>query len=289
MTLACDRQSSGKRARRRTGPVRWPEHGFVERHYPTRGAHFVARELGRLPTTVHAYAKRHGISVAEIPDHVRVPDLARLIGVSPSVVWHRALADGVLRTFRAATKARGPIRSVVPMAWADQYAEALGAQWEATTTAAREGWLSPGELAAAWGVGKSTVMKALATQRGLLGSLPEFRDARVARGAGTCREGCWLMHPADAALIGARLAGDRVKAKAMVSTKSLAVELGVRQGYMAELGRAAGGETLFVHSRSMCFVTPAVADELRARFHGYVNRRTHGRKTGLSGVQSSRG
>src|SRR5690606_6565737 len=86
-------------------------------------------------------------------------------------------------------------------------------------------------------------------------------------GHGPNANGIWLMHPDDAREIADRLEADRQAAKTLVSTKSLAVETGVKQSYAADIGRREfDGQLLFIHGRLMCHVTPSAAEVMRQRF-----------------------
>jgi|SRR5690606_1353472 len=256
-------------------PGRWPEHDLIEREYPRRGRHWVAAQTGRSPAAVHAYAKRHGIELGDLPGYIRVSELAELTGRSVEVVWNRANADGVVRRLRASTERRGTFAAVVPLAWADEYVRLHAAQAEVTAVAEAEGWLTVKELAALWRVGKSTILRNLNADTGVLRPLLEGK--RIRRGLGQHARGVWLMHPDDAHAVAARLDADRQRAKRLVSTKSLAIECGVGQAYAATIGKELGGELLFVHGRLMCHVTPETANLMRRRFAEGV---TPGRRKG---------
>lgn len=249
-----------------TLPRRWPEHELIEKQYARRGRHWLARKTGKTPAAVHAYATRHGLQIGDTPNHIRIPDLARLLDVDTSNLWQRANKDGALIRYRAATRHRATFAAVVSIEWADAFAAELATQRAAAERATREEWLTTLQIAKTLGVGKSTVLRALEGKPGVLSSLPEFQAARTLRGLGPSRDGQWFMHPDDAAVIAARLEADRQLARTLVATKTIAVECGVKQSYTADLGRRAGGRLLFVHGRLMCHVTPEVAAELRARF-----------------------
>lgn len=246
-----------------TLPRRWPEHELIEREYPRKGRHWVAKRIGRSPDVVHAYARKHGLELGDMPGWIRVSELARLLGLEAPTVHQRAEAEGVIRRIRAATKTRGTIAAVVPQEWADAYSQEITSRLAGEELRDRAGWLSTPELVRLWKVGKSTILRGLNGQ-GVLADL--LKDVRTARGMEGAKGGLWLVHPHDAERIRARLEADRAKAKTLVSTKSLAVECGVKQGYAATIGRDLGGELLFVHGRLMCHVTPQVAEAMRQRF-----------------------
>lgn len=246
-----------------TSVRRWPEHEMIEREYPRRGRHWIAKKLGRSPDVVHAYARKHGLELGDVPGWIRVSELARLLGRETHIVHQRAKGDGVIRRFRAATRARGTIAAVVPQAWADAYAREITARLAGEELRDRAGWLTTPELVRLWRVGKGTILRGL-NGDGVLAPLLE--GARTARGMEGSQGGAWLVHPDDAERIRGRLDADRVKAKTLVSTKSIAIEAGVMQAYAAGVGRELGGELLFVNGRHMCHVTPQVAEAMLRRF-----------------------
>lgn len=244
-------------------PSRWPEHEMIEREYPRRGRHWIAKRIGRSPGVVHAYARRHGLELGDVPNHVRINELAELTGQRPHSIWQRAKTEGVLRRFKADTKTRNTFAAVVPIEWADAYAEEVTTREENEALRESDGWLTTNELVDLWKVGKGTVLRGL-NGKGVLANL--IQGARTARGLGATRDGRWLMHPSDAQRIAERLNADRAKAKRLVSTKSIAIEENVMQSYAADVGREHGGELLFVHGRLMCHVTPQAAKAMRRRF-----------------------
>lgn len=242
---------------------RWPEHELIEREYPRKGRHWIAKRIGRSPGVVHAYARRHGLELGDVPNHVRINELAELTGQLPNSIWQRAKTEGVLRRFKADTKTRNTFAAVVPIEWADAYAEEVTTREENEALRESDGWLTTYQLVDLWKVGKGTVLRGL-NGRGVLAPLLE--EARTARGLGAVKDGRWLMHPGDAQRIAERLEADRAKAKRMISTKSIAIEENVMQSYAADIGRELGGILLFVHGRLMCHVTPKTAKAMRRRF-----------------------
>ncbi|MFA5594869.1 MAG: hypothetical protein WDA15_06270 [Trueperaceae bacterium] len=242
---------------------RWPEHDLIEKEYPRRGRHWIAKRIGRSPDVVHAYARRHGLELGDVPNHVRINELAELTGQRPHSVWQRAKTEGVLRRFKADTKARNTIAAVVPIEWADAYAAEITTRAAGEELRETDGWLTTYQLTDLWKVGKGTVLRGL-NGKGVLAPLLE--DARTTRGLSAAPSGRWLMHPSDAQRIAERLDADRQKAKRLISTKSIAIEENVMQSYAADIGRELGGELLFVHGRLMCHVTPQVAKAMRRRF-----------------------
>lgn len=247
----------------RRNPTRWPEHDLIEKEYPRRGRHWIAKKIGRSPDVIHAYARRHGLELGDMPGWIRVSELAHLLDLDPPTVHQRAEAEGVIRRVRAATKARATIAAVVPQEWADAYAREITARLDGEALRENEGWLTTYELVDLWKVGKGTVLRGL-NGKGVLA--PFLDGARAARGLGAVKGGRWLMHPSDAQRIAERLDADRQKAKRLISTKSIAIEENVMQSYAADVGRELGGELLFVHGRLMCHVTPQVAKAMRRRF-----------------------
>lgn len=245
-----------------TLPRLWPEHEMIEREYPRRGRHWIAKKINRSPDVVHWYARRHGIELGDLPNHIRIAELARLTNQTISSIHNRANAEGVIRRYRADTIHKGTIAAVVPTWWADQYVAEITKRQHGDTLQA-QGWLTTTELVKLWRVGKGTVLRGL-NGKGVLAPLLE--DARTARGMAGASGGSWLLHPDDAQRVTQRLNADRAKARGMVSTKSISVECGVKQGYAATLGAELGGELLFVHGRLMCHVTPATAKRMRRRF-----------------------
>lgn len=247
----------------RRNPTRWPEHEMIEREYPRRGRHWIAKKTGRSPDVIHAYARRHGLELGDMPGWIRVSELAHLLDLDPPTVHQRAEAEGVIRRIRAATKRRATIAAVVPQEWADAYSHEITTRLDGEALRENEGWLTTYELVDLWKVGKGTVLRGL-NGKGVLA--PFLDGARAARGLGAVKGGRWLMHPGDAQRIAERLDADRRKAKRLVSTKSIAIEENVMQSYAADVGKELGGELLFVHGRLMCHVTPRVAKLMRRRF-----------------------
>lgn len=246
-----------------TLPRRWPEHEMVEREYPRRGRHWLAKKLGRSPDVVHNYARKHGLELGDMPGWIRVSELARLLALEAATVHQRAEAEGVIRRIRAATKTRGTIAAVVPQEWADAYTLEITSRLAGEELRDGAGWLTTPELVRLWKVGKGTILRGL-NGKGVLADL--LKDVRTARGMEGAKGGLWLVHPHDAQRVRQRLDADRAKAKTLVSTKSLAIECDVKQGYAATIGAELGGELLFVNGRHMCHVTPKVADLMRQRF-----------------------
>lgn len=246
----------------RRNPTRWPEHDLIEKEYPRRGRHWIAEKIDKHPATVHAYARRHGLELGDIPGWIRVSEVAHALGVQPHIVHQRATYDGVLRRLR--TKgAEMAFAAIVPIKWADAFVEERTTRQANTERAKREGWYSINDLVPYWGVGRGTILRALNGEGALA---PYLHDAETMRGHGQAPTGVWWVHPESARIIRDRLNVERDKARRMVSTKLISVEEGVGQGYAATLGRKLGGELLFVNGRLMCHVTPQVAQRMRARF-----------------------
>lgn len=246
-----------------TLPRLWPEHEMIEREYPKRGRHWIAQKLGRSPDVIHNYARRHGLELGDLPNHVRLSELAAATNQTISSVYNRANAEGVITRYRAATEHRGTFAAVVPTWWADAYVEEITNRQHGDTLQANDGWLTTNELVKLWRVGKGTVLRGL-NGKGVLAPLLE--DARTARGMAGASGGSWLLHPDDAQRVTERLNADRAKARGMISTKVISVECSVPQSHAADVGKEMGGELLFVHGRLMRHVTPKAAKAMRRRF-----------------------
>jgi hypothetical protein len=241
---------------------------FIAQHLPTKGRAWVAKRLGKHPAAIHAWASRRGIRVGDLDGWTRVTDLARAVGVNPSNVWTRAKRDGVLR--RVGRGPRGQaLAAIVPNKWADAQAGTWLAQQQNEDE--RHAFLTVDQARVILRVGRTTVLRGLNGEGALA---PHLANAHAIRG----KRGTWLLNPHDVERVRRALDSDRQKARAMVSTKSLAVEHGVSQSYAAEVGRELGCELLFVRGRLCAFVSREVAEVMRERFGtGVTPGKTRGR------------
>lgn len=233
-------------------------HDYIVKKVPRYGASWVARKLGLPMANVWQYANRRGVRFGEIPGWVRITEAAARAGVSLSFAHHVAKRDGAYRLIGDPRKNSRSKLVIVPEAWADRFAVDRAARREADE--AREaGYLTVDELKDMWRVGRGTIIRGVAG-KGCLA--PHLETARIVRGTGTSR-GTIYVNPHDAERIRKALEDGRAKARRLVSTKSLAIELGIQQSYAADLGREAGGEIILFGGRLACFVTPEAADRIR--------------------------
>lgn len=244
------------------------EQAYIEQHLPLRGHRWVAKRLKRTPDTVWNWANRRGIRLGDLKGWVRAADLSAETGVAQSNIMRLAERDGVMR--RLGTAPDGKCLCVlVRERWAIAYATSVRADREGDT-ARDAGYLTIDQLVRHWRLGRGTILRGL-NGHGFLA--PFLASARVTRGMW----GAFLLNPHDAERIRRELDETRAEAKRLVSTKSLAIEAGVKQAYAADLGRQYGGKLLLVGGRLCCFVTPATAELLRQRFR---NGLTPGKRRG---------
>lgn len=261
-------------------PREWPEHDYIRRVLPTHGPKHVARKIGRSPQTVWAYGQRHGIEFGDVAGYIRLAGLENATGVNYHMLYQRAESDGVLKRLGNKNSGSRGHAVLVPQSWADSMIAECNAKQQADELLEQAGWLTLPDCVRTWKVGKSTILRGL-KGTGILGRLLEEENVRAARASGPTRDGMWIVEPYGAERVRRRLEHDRERARQLVSTKSLSVEAGVQQAYVAELGRELGGELLFVHGRFMCHVTPEVAEVLRARFRdGLTPGKRNGRPPG---------
>lgn len=234
-------------------------HDYILKKVPRYGASWVARKLGLRMQNVWQYANRRGVRFGEIPGWVKISEAASRAGVSLSFAHHVAKRDGAYRRIGDPSKNSRSKLVIVPETWADAFARERAARREADE-ARDAGYLTVDELKELWRVGRGTIIRGVAG-RGCLA--PHLETARIVRGSGTS-SGTIYVNPHDAERIRSRLEKDRERARQLVSTKSLAIELGIQQSYAADLGREAGGEIILVGGRLGCFVTPEAADRIRS-------------------------
>lgn len=240
------------------------EDDYIRKWLPTRGYTLVAKKLRRSAGGVWARAKRLGVTFGDIEGWTRTKALAAATHQSQSAVWNRAKSEGVLRQVGPKTGGQRSRAALVPNKWADAYLAEHQTLSAGEQLAEAAGWLTLGEVAAIWRIGKSTVNRA-ANGKGYLA--PLIANIRKARAPSGNRKGQWLLEPYGVERVARELDRQRAQARAWISTKSLAIEAGVKQTYAADIGkREFGGELLFVHGRLMCFVPPEAAERMRWRF-----------------------
>jgi len=112
---------------------------FLERHYSTKGAPYVAKHLHRTVQGVRWKAGRLAL-IGEPPvpaTRVTIPEAEQITGLTPTAIRRRATQDGVLK--RLGRKRNGKARlNTVPRKWDEQLADALvGAKRSANVQAGR--------------------------------------------------------------------------------------------------------------------------------------------------------
>lgn len=243
------------------------EDEFITRHLPKKGHRWVAAQLGRTPGSVWSRSERLGVKFGDVPGWTRVSLVADAVGVSRSAMHERAKSERVLfRYGYPGVKARRSKAALVPNAWADailaEHEELLrGAELEAS------GWLTVPQAARLLKVGKSTVQRAVADNRGALA--PLIADVQKARTHSNNHTPRWLLEPYGVQEAARELSRQRELARAWVSTKSIAVETGRSRYHVTSTAmREYGGRNLFVRGGLSCFVSPAAADAMRERLTG---------------------
>lgn len=269
-------------------PAEWPEHDYIRRQLPRHGYRAVARSLGKHPQTVWAYAARHGIEHGDIAGYVRVAGLAKRAGVAYQHVYQRAIADGVMHRVGSVKLHPRSRPCLVPQEWADAFLTELETKRAGDELITEADWLTVPQVQKAWQVGRGTILRGL-NGKGVIAELLKQESVRTARATAAHRLGRWIVEPYGAERIRRRLENDRRRAKKLISTKSISIEAGVSQTYAADVGKELGGEHLFVHGRIMCFVTPEVAEIMRARFRDGITPGKHrGRPRGSKDLQPRR-
>lgn len=240
------------------------EKEFVRKHLPRKGYLRVAKQLGKKPVNVSAWASNNGVQWGDIPGWVKAMDVARAGNTSLSNVIRLATVAGTIRRLYTTTKANASTRGILVLVREKWAAKLLGELREkhAADEAREAGYLTSTQCTRLWRVGKGTALRGFAG-KGYLG--PLIAEARVVRGSGTKGEGTYLINPHDAERIRAHLQEQRDQARQLISTKAISVELGVKQQYAADLGRKAGGRILFAQGRLSCYLTEVQATEVRRK------------------------
>jgi hypothetical protein len=171
---------------------------FLERWYALRGPKWCAARLNRKPETVHAKAKKLGLTFGDVPGWVRTIHLANAIGVGNTTVYNAASAQGVLRVVGTGAKA-----ALVPEKWADAYLKKYEA-WAEGEQARAAGYLTTGEARAVLSIGKSTILRAI-SQAPESYLAPYFRHVRSVRGY----RGRLLLNPHDIETVRKQLEAQR--------------------------------------------------------------------------------
>ena len=252
-----------KRGNTRRGPFSTDEIEYLHRWYPTRGARWCAERLCRTPHSIHHAAARQGLTYGLIKGLVRIAHLARAANDSASNVTRAAQSAGVIKRIgnRKLGRRWGARLALVPERWAEEYLRTREERLDGET--AREaGYLTRAQCAAAWRVSRSTVLRAV---NGTGTLAPLLKTARITRGN---NGGSILINPHDAETVRRKLEKDRRLAERLTSTKSLAVDLGLKQQYLAELGREAGGRLLLTNGRWCCYLTSEQVDAVLDRVEG---------------------
>jgi hypothetical protein len=222
---------------------------FLRKHYGKKGPTWVGKRVGKSKATTYKKACSLGIGFGDVPGYVLASEVARVAGATTSNIIQLGGNAGVLKV--VGSKARDAVpqtrRALVKQAWADAYLRDREER-EANEAA---GYLTTQEVLGILRIGFGTLQRAVTGGSGsyLAGVLGSVRRVRGTRNR-------YLFNPHDIEAARSRLEADRVKARGMVSVKSIVVDSGLRQPLVHHYFKGCVKHRALVGGRIQVFVRP---------------------------------
>lgn len=234
---------------------------FASKHLPRRGARWVAQRLGLPHKSLWRWATNRGIRFAQSDHTLTITEVAARAGISHTGVLYAARQARVLMQVGPRPRGQGT-RRIVPTKWG----EAFITERQAIAAAAElidVGWLDLNRAAATLGLHRTTLHKALTGGGGRYATQLQAIERRTARDPNTGRAKT-ILDPRGVDALRRQLDNERARARAMVTVKSIAVDLGIRLNTADSLAhRHCSPQLLLVGRQPLLHITPVEADLLR--------------------------